>query len=762
MKSFIRRFWFVAAIVVSVASCEGSLGDPTTPGDQKPVLEYEFQEGVKYYDDALASYVSLINDTTMFIASSMPSEKQPEAGNVILCPCTSGTPHGFLRRVTSIESVAGGLTVYTESATLEDAFYTLKFDQEINLADHVKELRDSLGNEVSFEVVSGAVWDKLTPEDTTSLDDVPTKVAWEGDVNSNLTSLAFPVENRFFSGRVFLEQKIHLKFDLSFGKSPEISYVTRRKVGISGSFQISSHELTGNDYSDDLEIPLFERAFSSPTGIGYGPIQFYPNVVFGGSLVGNIDMSLKSNFRYILEHSESTFTYKDGKEDKSVTNLMDKSENYMKLVSAELEGELGVKGTAGFELRLWNGDVLAFGVEAGLKYGMEFANRISMSDTQLLINCDSVTVRPSFSLEMFAESYLIDKRDHRVTASIAEKEWNAFAIRLFPAFEYKILDATGSDPASGPDADKLIVQPTVKPASMMQTTEEGFALFASDEPDKPIVHVKLPSEVVSDPSGSSDIRDIDREITTRPIEFDLPSPDKSYFVKPYVVAGGNHYYGEGEDGQRLVKRIIIDGNSIDFTYDNNGRLVSVVDTWHGYRYSYDYSSEDVISVHFKELGDDWSFVSQYFLSDGQLVKSVLIEDTYLLAYTDGYLSKVNEEGDNWSATYQYADGNMAKVGFYEGSYMWKSVTVEYGIEPDKSNIDINMLFSVEGFDDLHESYFIPWLRMPGISNNNICRSYTCYVDGEFDFKYSFSRRYDDAGYMTGFTKDDYRVQIEYY
>lgn len=673
MKLFVRRFWVIVAIAVLVVACDDRLGDPIAPGGpQIPAVEYEFQDGVRYYDDALAAYVSLINDTTMFIAAAMPSEKQPEAGNVILCPCTSETPHGFLRRVTSIESVAGGLTVYTESATLQDAFCTLKFDGEINLADHIKELRDSLGNEVPFEVVSGTVWDKLTPEDTTSLDDVLTKVAWEGDINPSLTSLAFPVENRFFSGRVFLEQKVHLKFDLSFGKSPEVSYVTRRRVGISGSFQISSHELTGKDYCDDLEIPLFERSMSSPTGFGYGPIQFYPSIVFGGALVGNVDMSLKSHFRYILEHSESTFTMKNGHKSESVTDLMDKQENYMKLVSAELEGELGVKGTAGFELRLWNGDCLAFGVEAGLKYGMELANRISMSDTQLLIDCHTIMVRPSFSLEMFAESYFIDTRDHRVTASIAEKEGNAFAIRLLPAFEYKILDATDSGPASDSDKDILIIQPTVKSASMMQTTEEGFALFSTDEPEEPIVHVKLPSEAVSDvlpPSGSSDVGTIDREITTQPIEFDLPSPEKSYFVKPYVVAAGNHYYGEG--GRKRLKRY----NQSVLYYDDKGRVIKKVDT------HYDY----VVRIEYDDAGGFARIYEDGYCSGTAIIKDGLVRS---ICGADILYDSNNKiiKGENTSNTWE--NGNIVRSVWYGSDGYQETSEYTYGTVPNKLNFDV--------------------------------------------------------------------------
>ena len=98
-------------LLVIFAGCEGLKDESISKEDFESVFEYEFNENVKYYDEDLTEFVSLVNDTTMFIKSAMPTEHVPEIGDVILCTSTHNTPHGFLRRVVSIENRDGGMII---------------------------------------------------------------------------------------------------------------------------------------------------------------------------------------------------------------------------------------------------------------------------------------------------------------------------------------------------------------------------------------------------------------------------------------------------------------------------------------------------------------------------------------------------------------------------------------------------------------------------------------------------------------------------
>ena len=259
-----------AVLIVNTVGCEG-LDDNLATEDFEEVFEYEFNEDVKYYDESLSSYVSLVNDTTMFIRSNMPDEHCPQTGDVILCPRTASTPHGFLRRVIAIEDGNDGYVVRTVPATIADAFYTLKFEQNFDYAECVKEFRDSLGNKIPFEIVTDA-------------DSTLTKVAGDGSLGRKTIKL--DIGNRFFKGNAYIESDIYIKFDIGFGKVREVTYVIKKEIGLKGKATISSGEMFGKDYKDDFEISLVDKSIPFGTPIGPPLMQFFPSLNFGIAFTG--------------------------------------------------------------------------------------------------------------------------------------------------------------------------------------------------------------------------------------------------------------------------------------------------------------------------------------------------------------------------------------------------------------------------------------------------------------------------------------------
>ena len=59
-------------LLVIFAGCEGLEDESVSKEEIESAFEYEFYENVKYYDEDLTRFVSLVNDTTMFILSAMP------------------------------------------------------------------------------------------------------------------------------------------------------------------------------------------------------------------------------------------------------------------------------------------------------------------------------------------------------------------------------------------------------------------------------------------------------------------------------------------------------------------------------------------------------------------------------------------------------------------------------------------------------------------------------------------------------------------
>ena len=85
----------------------------------------------------------------------------------------------------------------------------------------------------------------------------------------------------------------------------------------------------------------------------------------------------------------------------------------------------------------------------------------------------------------------------------------------------------------------------------------GFALFEEGS-DEPLEHIAFNSE--NDAEG----------MITDEVTFILPDPEKDYVARSYVVADEKYYYG-GEVKKRL-KRMIMDNNSEEYSYDEEGIL----------------------------------------------------------------------------------------------------------------------------------------------------------------------------------------------
>ena len=515
------------AVIATLTGCDLLEDKPITEDTLETTFEYELNENVRFYGDELSAHVSLINDTTMLVRASMPSEHIPQAGDVILCPSTENTPRGFLRRVSSIDNGTGGLIVNTSPATLTDAFYTLQYEQTYDYAECAKEFRDSLGNLVPFKVHSGSILNQL---DSTN---VQTKA--KGDLDLGSKSLEFDISNRFFSGSAYIEAQIHVKFDVGFGKINEVTYEIDKKVGLKGKAFISSSELGGTDYDDDFSLPILDKYIPVGTPIGPPLMQFFPSLSFGIAFVGNGDLSLEGKVNYVLEDTKSRYSYKNGAEQKEVINNIGSNKSWMKMVALEVEGEFGLQGSVGMELRLWNGDMLAFGGDASLWYGLKAEAGISMSDKELLLSGPKLTVHPTLSAALYIESYFINNRKHRVEAKV-ERSFEDFDIKILPEFQYE-KEKTGSNPT---------VKPTVAPITMVEVSQQGFALFSEKSPDTPITHKQLPVSTIIEEVPTAPYEDI--QLEPQEVTFTLPANTKEeYFVKPYVIADSKYYYGEGGD-----------------------------------------------------------------------------------------------------------------------------------------------------------------------------------------------------------------------
>lgn len=408
------------------------------------------------------------------------------------------------------------MTVSTESATIADAFKTLRYEQRFDYAECVKEFRDSLGNKIPFEIV-------------TDVDSTQTKVAGETELGEKVIKL--DIGNRFFKGHAYIKSDIYVKYDVGFG-NVDVTYVIKKKIGLKGKATISSGEMLGKDYEDDFSIPILDKSIPFGTPIGPPLMQFFPSLNFGIAFAGNANLSLEGEVNYVIENTESRYSYKNGVEENSVKNLLEKNSSWMKMVTLEAAGELGLQGSVGIELRLWNGDLLAFGGEGALWYGIKAEEKISMDDKSLLKESHELSIQPSMSATLYIESFFINNRKHRIEAKV-EKSFEEFKVSLLPEFKFEEKTA----------GSKLTVSPTVEPICMMEVSEVGFAVVHEKAPETPITHKTLPAEIIIEEVPTTEYVDV--EVTPETIELPKPSSDDiGYYAVPYVVVDDKYYYGE--------------------------------------------------------------------------------------------------------------------------------------------------------------------------------------------------------------------------
>lgn len=701
------------AVIALFSGCDFLEDDNITEEKLESIFEYEFNENVKFYGDELSVHVSLINDTTLLVGTSMPSEHVPQVGDVILCPSTANTPRGFLRRAESIDNSTGGLIVSTIPATLADAFYTLKFEQTFDYADCAKEFRDSLGNEIPFEVLAGSVMEQL---DSTKAN-IQTKIS--GEANLRPKSLRFDISNRFFSGSAYLESQIYVKFDIGFGKV-DVTYEIDKKVGLKGTAFISSAQLGGTDYEDDLTLTLLDK--SIPVGTPIGPLwmQFFPSLNFGIAFIGNGDMSLEGKVNYVIEDTKSRYSYKNGVEHKEVINNLNSNSSWMKMVSLEAEGELGLQGSVGMEFRLWNGDMLAFGGEASLWYGLTAEAGISMSNESLLISNPKLTVGPKLSAALYVESYFINNRKHRIEATV-EKSFESFDINILPEFK-QTKENTKT---------KLTVKPTVKPISMIEISEQGFALFCTESPNAPILHKSLPSSTIVEDVPTAQYVDVQLELSE--VTFTLPDLSKNYEVRSYVVANDRHYYGPA----KRLKKVFENGYLQEtYIYNEAGEITKI--QYDGGYFDLEYLENNQV----KFVGG----------TSGAIHKASLDKIISWMGSVDEIVDNLTYDKDNQLIsssyhTYKWNNHNICEYTDEEPASGPRTTYVSYTDKPNLLNIDwvSSLVFPIP---DL-----LIYVYDGGITEN-LPGSTTCsYVGGEGETKETitvhrqFTYEYDQDGYV---------------
>lgn len=207
--------------------------------------------------------------------------------------------------------------------------------------------------------------------------------------------------------------------------------------------------------------------------------------------------------------------------------------------------------------------------------------------------------------------------------------------------------------------------------------------------------------------------------------------------------GGNQQVTVNE--KKLVK-MVSNEETYTFSYDNEGRLSSAIDTYddgdYGYKYSYKFIwGDDAVVVKYEKESGDYTNTYTYTLKDG-LVQSYVDDDNDKGTYSynnSNRLIKAEFTSKDWTINAVWDKDKLVSVktsdkyGSYPSSILTYGETCKKGYFPLISNII-----------ELEEVLFMAHPEIVGIRTNQLPNTYLYEDDEEISMTYE----YDKEGYIS--------------
>lgn len=465
-------------------------------------------ENAEVYDEDKTAHFLSAENGKIVIDPSMAEEDIPQVGEIIICPITEATPNGYIGKVVSAETMASGIEVQTEVVPLHEAFEELHISTTIDMAPYITSAQDGDGNELDFRMVSDSEWPQAEPQ---------TKAEATGNLNFALT-----VENDEFKGEVYQSNSFIVDIDISLSKINRFDISIEKKSGIKGEWEMIGLE------TEDFKKTLGElRVKSAPIPIPGTPVTIVPALYTEVFFERKAEVSLTAELGLLFEHQLYTFSYNNGNPVSTSTDLLTGPKAYFQFNSLEAKGEMALGMSGGVKMEFWNEALLALGAEVTVKGTIGIGAEVSM-ENELLESNIKASITPSLTTTIYAESFLfkmLGDEDGRIKNDIASLEIDILQLYALPRFSKIEVSTEELEMTAAADVDKL---------SLIWCEEKGFALFEKDG-EEALEHIAF------------DNPELNLTTNRDTVLFTLPSPEKEYIAKPYVLAFGKYYYGNGDE-----------------------------------------------------------------------------------------------------------------------------------------------------------------------------------------------------------------------
>lgn len=462
----------------------------------------------KVYDEEKTDYFKSVESGKIVIDPSMAEEDIPQVGEIIICPATEKTPNGYIGKVVSAETTASGIEVQTEVVPLNEAFEELHISTAIDMAPYIESVEDGDGNELDFRMVPDSEWPQ---------DDLQTRAEFSRPLNFAVT-----IEEGMFKGSIYQNNLLKVNIDISWFKIKRFDATIEKKSGVKGKWEMIGLE------TEDFKKTLGElKVNTAPIPIPSTPIVIVPVLYTELFFESKAEVSLTSELGLVFEHQLYEFSYNNGNPVSTSTDLLTGPKAYFQFNSLEAKGEMALGVSGGVKMAFWDEALLALGTELTVKGAVGIEAEISMEDKLLQSNVKAY-LTPSLTSTIYAESFLFEMsgyEDGKIKNDFASLEMDGLEIYALPRFSQIEKDTEDLKITAAADVDKL---------SLIWCREKGFALFEKDG-ETALEHIAFDNP--------------EPDITTNrdTVVFTLPSDEKEYIAKPYVLAFGKYFYMDEAD-----------------------------------------------------------------------------------------------------------------------------------------------------------------------------------------------------------------------
>lgn len=193
---------------------------PHTDVTAEGTTTYQFNPTTRVFDEDNSQYVVNVDDSVVWLSTSIPYEQLPQVGDGIYSRFTEAFPEGMMAKVASVTRENGMIKCVCTNTSLDHLFKKLDVKLSINLGDYV----DSTGEEETLAQIQNKAMKRTRAVD--KLDDP-------------LVSLKVTVDNDEFSTDDVNDDRWY-----SFDKGIRGKYTCELKKFISVDFDLSLSDRT--------------------------------------------------------------------------------------------------------------------------------------------------------------------------------------------------------------------------------------------------------------------------------------------------------------------------------------------------------------------------------------------------------------------------------------------------------------------------------------------------------------------------------------